>query len=149
MARRRPDERGVPKKPTTCMENLLGVQGYLFNLSPRPWNPSTDVFESEDTVVIKMETPGVRQEDLEITLEGHLLMVRGRRRRDPDEKGLTYQLVEIPYGPFERTFDLPTQVSLEDVRAEYRDGFLRILIPKSFPTPRLVPITTEEEEEKV
>jgi len=146
MASHRREDRAVPKKPTTCMENILGAQGYMFNLSHRPWNPHTDVFESEDSIVIKMETPGVRQEDLEITLEGHLLVVRGRRRRDPEEKGLTYQLVEIAYGPFERSFELPAQVSLNDIRAELREGFLRILVPKSFPEPRLVPIRTEEEE---
>jgi HSP20 family protein len=119
----------------------------MFNLSPRPWNPPTDVYESEDSIVIKMEAPGVSKDDLEILLEGNLLMVRGRRRRDPSEKGLTYQLVEIPYGPFERTFELPTQLSLQDIRAEYRDGFLRILVPRRAATPRLVPVVVEEEEE--
>ncbi len=146
MARRRPDERAVPRRPTTCMENIMGPQGYMFNPSPNPWNPPTDVFETEDQILIKLEVPGVKQEDLEITLEANLLCVRGRRRRDPEEKGVTYQLVEIPYGPFERTFDLPARLSLQDIKADYRDGFLRVTVPKSTEAPRLVPIVTDEEE---
>lgn len=147
MTRRSTEEGLASLKSRPCSENVPGAQGYMFNVSQRVWNPPTDVFESDTTVVIRMEVAGMEQDDLDITLDENLLMIRGRRRRDCEEKGLIYQLVEIPYGRFERVFELPPKLALEDIKADYRDGFLTVQIPKTPATPRFVPITMTSEQE--
>jgi HSP20 family protein len=147
MTRRSTEESLTSPKSRPCSENVPGAQGYMFNVSQRVWNPATDVLESETTIVIRMEVAGMEQDDLDITRDENLLIIRGRRRRDCSEKGLVFQLVEIPYGRFERVFELPPKLALEDIKADYRDGFLTVQIPKTPATPRLVPITVVPEQE--
>ncbi len=117
-----------------------GAKGFSFNLASGVWSPPADVFESPDAIVIKMELPGIDPDDLEITLDQSLLIVRGRRRRGCEEHGLVYHLVEIRHGAFERAFELPRHLDLQDIRAEYKEGYLFIVAPKQKRAPRVVPI---------
>lgn len=97
------------------------------------WNPNTDVYETTDHLVVKMELAGIDREDLEITLNDRLLLVRGFRR-DPcrqSQKRCSFRQMEIDYGYFERRIVIPRSVDGSHVRAQFLNGFLRIELPKA------------------
>ena len=92
------------------------------------WRPPTDVFETESALIVRVEIAGMRTEDFHLQLDGQTLIVRGTRH-DPD-LGSAYHRLEIPFGQFQVVVLLPTAVDEQHVEAEYRDGFLRITLPK-------------------
>lgn len=92
------------------------------------WRPPTDVYETEESIVVKMEIAGMRDEDLEVVVQGNLLLISGSRLDSPERKA--YHQMEIPFGKFSVGVDLPVQVNTENASAEYKDGFLTIQLPK-------------------
>ncbi len=93
------------------------------------WSPPTDVYETEDTYVIRVEIAGMREDDFEISLENNTLLISGVR---PDlTERRAYQQMEIRFGKFSTAFNLPDPVNMEQARAEYNDGFLTIILPKA------------------
>lgn len=93
------------------------------------WSPPTDVYETEENYVIKVEIAGMRDEDFEVILEDRVLTVRGYR---PDLNGRrAYHQMEIRFGKFELAVEIPGSVDMERATAEYKDGFLMIVLPKS------------------
>jgi HSP20 family protein len=105
------------------------------------WSPPTDVFETEDGVVVKMELPGVAAEDLSIVLVDDRLVVRGERR-DPDAGRRTrYHQMEIAYGRFAKIVFLRIHHDREGIRAALGDGYLNLTIPRaSEPAPEKVAV---------
>ena len=93
------------------------------------WKPLTDVYENEEAIVVRVEIGGMREEDFSIFLEGRLLLIQGNRA-DTLERRAYYQM-EIPYGEFRAEIELPLPVTAEGVTAFYRDGFLKIVLPKA------------------
>jgi len=108
---------------------------------PRTWRPPTDVYETDDQVVVKVEIAGMQEEDFSIALESKRLIIRGIRH-DPAAK-LAYQQMEILYGYFETDAYLPGAIDPERIEAIYQDGFLSIFLSKA--RPRHVPVTGGEE----
>lgn len=92
------------------------------------WVPPTDVYETEENLVTKIEIAGMREEDFEVSVEDQVLMIRGHRL-DVNEKRAYHQM-EIRFGKFEIGVDLPTGLDLDQAVAEYKDGFLTIIFPK-------------------
>jgi len=93
------------------------------------WKPLTDVFENEEAIVVRVEIGGMREEDFSIYLEEHHLIIEGNRM-DPLERKAYYQM-EIPYGEFYTEVVIPVPVDTENITAIYREGFLRIVLPKA------------------
>ena len=92
------------------------------------WNPPTDVYETEEACVVKMEIAGMRDEDFEVAFEQNVLVIRGQR---PDfNERRAYHQMEIRFGRFDVAIEVPVLVDLERARAEYKDGFLVVLLPK-------------------
>jgi HSP20 family protein len=96
----------------------------------RPWTPAVDILETENELVAKMDIPEVELKDVDIRLENHTLTVKGERKFEnlPDSKA--YHRIERSYGTFARTFTLPDTVDTENVRADYKNGVLSIVLPK-------------------
>jgi HSP20 family protein len=94
------------------------------------WSPSVDIFETENEVVIKAELPGMEAKDIDIKLENNVLMLRGDRRFEKETKNENYHRVERSNGNFTRSFSLPAFVDDSKVHAEYKNGLLRIVLPK-------------------
>jgi len=94
------------------------------------WNPSVDVFENENEVVFKAELPGMNAKDIEVKLENNVLTLKGERQFEKETKEENYHRVEREYGNFSRSFALPTAVNGDKVTAEYKDGVLKIILPK-------------------
>jgi HSP20 family molecular chaperone IbpA len=93
------------------------------------WRPPTDVYETADAVVVKVEIAGMKEEELEVTLDGRLLSIRGIRR-DSGAK-LRYQQMEIQYGPFETDVEVPRALDYEQLEASYDNGFLTVRLGKA------------------
>jgi HSP20 family protein len=92
------------------------------------WSPPTDVYETEESCVVKVEVAGMRDEDFEVAFENNILFIHGKRL-DRNERRAYYQM-EIRFGRFEIAIDVPVLVDIEKARAEYKDGFLVIDLPK-------------------
>jgi HSP20 family protein len=95
------------------------------------WNPAVDIFENDNEVVIKAELPGMNAKDIEVKLENNILVLKGERRFEKETKEENYHRVEREYGTFSRAFTLPVAVNAEKVSAEYKDGVLKVVLPKS------------------
>jgi HSP20 family protein len=111
------------------------------------WTPALDLYETSDAIVVLFELAGVEADKTEVHAEPHQLTVRGFRRErhgpeSPDERR-NYHALEIPYGRFERTVQLPPGVDTSAAHASYREGLLEITLPKRL--PRQVPISVEDE----
>ncbi len=99
------------------------------------WTPMLDVSESADKVHVKAELPGVDPKDIDISLNGRLLTLRGEKRDEHEEKNENVYRVERRYGAFARSVELPADVNAERVEANYRDGVLNITLPKTEEQP--------------
>lgn len=94
------------------------------------WAPAVDIYEHENNIVLKAELPGVDPKDVDIRLENNTLTLRGERKFDSDVKKENYHRVERAYGSFTRSFTLPTIVDQNNIKAEFKDGVLRVTLPK-------------------
>ena len=94
------------------------------------WAPAVDIYEQDNNIVLKAELPGVDPKDVDIRLENNTLALRGERKFDNEVKKENYHRVERSYGAFTRSFTLPTTVDPGAIKAEYRDGVLRVTLPK-------------------
>jgi HSP20 family protein len=105
-------------------------RGYDDVTSGGAWTPPVDIYESASReIILKAELPGLKREDIDLTVESNTLTVRGERRRDPEVTEQQYHRVERAYGAFSRSFTLPNTVDPQRVKAEYRDGLLTITLP--------------------
>ena len=94
------------------------------------WAPAVDVYEHDGNIVLKAELPGVDPKDVEIRLKNNVLTLRGERKVDGEVKRESYHRVERAYGSFSRSFTLPSVVDQDKIKAEYKDGVLRVTLPK-------------------
>ena|SRR5437867_4130191 len=94
------------------------------------WAPAVDIYEQENNIVIKAELPGVDPKDVDIRLDNNILTIKGERKFDNDVKKENYHRVERAYGVFTRSFTLPSGVDPNGIKAEYKDGVLRLTLPK-------------------
>ena len=94
------------------------------------WSPSVDIFETEGEIVVKAELPGMDRKDISLNLENNVLTLKGERRFQKETKEENYHRIERAYGGFSRAFSIPASVEDEKIRADYKDGVLKILLPK-------------------
>ena len=95
------------------------------------WYPAVDVEEEPDKYLVKAELPGMKQEDIKVSLRDGTLILTGEKKSEHEEKHEGYHRYERAYGRFQRAFTLPTQVRSEKIKATYKNGILEIDIPKS------------------
>jgi HSP20 family protein len=94
------------------------------------WTPQVDVFENAEGITLKVELPEVDAKDVDIQIEGNALTLRGDRRLEKADQRELYHRIERNYGPFSRTFTVPSTVDIENTTAECRNGVLRVTLPK-------------------
>lgn len=95
------------------------------------WYPACDVFEDKESVKIVAEVPGVRPEDVKISLENNLLTIRGEKKQEAEERSERVHRYERSYGAFERSFALPSTVDADKIQASYANGVLTVTVPKA------------------
>jgi HSP20 family protein len=139
------DERFLPPhRVSSFFDNVLSVRHPLFSLSERIWNPPTDVYETSDSIIVKMEIAGVERDELIVTANKNQLIIRGKRVEDTSVNKENYHIMEIHYGHFQRIFAFPDDFELANIAATYENGFLRIVIPKGYKPKREIKIDIEE-----
>lgn len=94
------------------------------------WMPRLDVTETEKNVEVKAELPGLERKDIDITLDRDLLVIKGEKKEEKEEKDRYYHRVERTYGTFCRSVRLPASVKDEKINATFKDGILTITLPK-------------------
>jgi HSP20 family protein len=97
----------------------------------RAWAPRVDILENDATYQVTAELPGVKKEDVEITVENNVLTLKGERKFEKDVNKEQYHRIERAYGSFARSFTLPNRVAQEQVLAKFDNGLLTITIPKA------------------
>ena len=95
--------------------------------------PDVDVIETKDDLIISAELPGLKKEDLSLTLEDHTLTLIGEKKKKLADEGEDYQVNERIFGKFCRSFTMPESADLENIKSSFKDGLLRVSIPKSQP----------------
>jgi HSP20 family protein len=99
-------------------------------LALKAWVPAVDVYEDESSFLIKVELPEVSRDDVKVSLNESTLSVSGERRVENEEKRENYHRVERSYGQFYRAFTLPPNVNGAAIAAQFKDGVLRLTLPK-------------------
>ena len=94
------------------------------------WAPAVDIYEKDGNIVLKAELPGLDPKDVEVRVENNILTLRGERKLDEEVQKDNYHRVERSYGNFTRSFTLPNVVDTEKIKAEFKDGVLRMTLPK-------------------
>jgi len=94
------------------------------------WQPCVDICETPEAIIVEVELPGMRREDVRIEVEGDILHITGERRTTSERQARNYYRVERSYGRFERQLRLPARVVREAIRAEFDAGLLIITLPK-------------------
>ena len=101
-----------------------------FHSSFTDWNPIVDIYEKDDQMVIKADLPGVEKKDIHIEVKNHVLTISGERSSENEVKEQNVYRRERALGKFERSFTLPRKMDTEKIRADYKNGVLKIEIPK-------------------
>jgi HSP20 family protein len=101
------------------------------NITVTEWSPLVDIAEDEKEYLIKVELPEVQKDDVKVTVENGTLTLRGERKAEKEEKGRKFHRMERFYGRFERSFSIPEDADGGNVKAEYKDGVLRVHLAKS------------------
>ena len=96
----------------------------------RTFEPDLEVREENDHFLVRCDLPGIRKEEIEVSVRGNLLTLKGERKRETESKGKDYFYSERSYGAFSRTLELPTEVDAEKVKATFKDGVLELALPK-------------------
>jgi HSP20 family protein len=94
------------------------------------WAPAVDIYEQGHDIVLKAELPGVDPQDVDIRLENNVLSLRGQRKFENEVKQENYHRVERSYGSFSRSFTLPSVVDQSGIKADFKDGILKLVLPK-------------------
>jgi HSP20 family protein len=98
--------------------------------APTAWAPALDISERKDAYLVTVELPGIKPEDLDITMEDGLLTIQGERQFTQESSEQQFHRVERRYGAFRRSITLPAQVQAEQIEASFEDGVLQIMVPK-------------------
>ncbi len=94
------------------------------------WSPAVDILETASEIMVKAELPGLERKDITLNLENNVLTLKGERKFEKETKEENFHRIERSYGHFSRSFSIPATVDEEKINADYRDGVLKIVLPK-------------------
>jgi HSP20 family protein len=106
--------------------------GWQVSIHSYAWNPPTDVYETDASFIVRLEVAGMRQSDFSIDVEDNFLIISGVRSESPERR--TYHQMEIRFGEFSTTIEIPAGADVSKTQADYEDGFLNVVMPKIKPT---------------
>jgi HSP20 family protein len=120
----------IQQEMNRLFDNFFGRPARA-TMAERIWMPLVDMWETKDDLYVTFEVPGVREQDVGVSITGDVLAVKGERKWDKDLKDESYHRLERVYGKFERAIPLPVPVQGDRVKATYREGVLEIKLPKA------------------
>ena len=126
-------------EPVSEIMTLRQAMDQLFNdaytrpvsMSGVSASPAIDLYQDNDNVVVKAALPGLKAEDVEISVIANVLSLRGEYKQENEHKDATYHIREQRYGSFERAVRLPTDVQTDKAKADFEDGILTVTLPKA------------------
>jgi HSP20 family protein len=113
------------------LAHALGLHAQQASGRTSAWAPALDISERKDAYLVTVELPGLKPEDLDITMEDGLLTIQGERQFTAESSEQQFHRVERRYGSFRRSITLPAHVLAEQIEASFEDGVLLILVPKA------------------
>jgi HSP20 family protein len=128
--------------PFRELENLQDQMNRLFDFSLSgnslgrstllggQWAPAIDIYDSKENILVKAELPGLKKDEIEVSIENDQLVIKGEKKKDNQVKEDDYVKTERFYGSFYRTIQLPSSVHTDKVNAAYKDGVLSLTLPK-------------------
>ncbi len=142
------DSANLSQRMERLFDEMMG-RGLWRSSEERPlrgsWVPAINILEREDAMVITADLPGLKAEDVEVTVDEGTLSIRGERKLEEASEGETYHRVERLYGLFERTFTLPNSVDVDKIEARFSNGEMILTLPKREESkPRSVKIKVEK-----
>ena len=108
-----------------------GISHWRMTIRTPSWHPPTDVFETDDAIIVRVEIAGMQEDDFSIELDGRYLSIHGARPDVSEQRA--YHQMEIRFGGFLIEFEIPIPVDTNKIKAVYNNGFLRVILPKSSP----------------
>ena len=161
MERWRPGWGIRPWRPFRELEDIEQRFDELFNRPSLPrlwrrlpveeigWAPAIEVFEREDKFVVKAELPGMKEEDIDVSVVGDTLTIKGERRAETEAKEENYYCCERSYGSFFRSIALPSTVDAKKIEASYDSGVLEVSLPKVAEVkPKKISVSTKKKATK-
>ena len=121
----------IRKEMDRLFEGFLGEPWSIPSILGGQFAPAFDISETENELVVKAELPGVDPQDVDISLTGNVLTIKGEKREEHETQGETMHRLERVFGSFSRSFTLPCEVREDQIQATYKDGLLDLRLPKS------------------
>jgi HSP20 family protein len=112
-------------------DDLFGRPLWRLPVEEKGWMPALDVFEKEDKFVVKAELPGMKEEDINVSVVGDTLFIKGERKTETEVKDEDYYRCERSYGSFYRSIPLPSNVDANKIETSFEDRVLEVALPKS------------------
>ena len=128
---RRLDELTSFRKEMESLFNRFFGETPLLRRFREGWLPTVDFSETKDKLVFKAELPGLEAEDIDVTISGDILTIKGEKKREEEQEDEHYHSVERYYGSFQRSFRLPQNVKINKIEAKFDKGVLKITLPKT------------------
>lgn len=100
------------------------------SMSEFDWNPSVDIAETDDAIIVTAEIPGVSMDDIDVSVDENQLVITGEKKQEEEQKEKNFYRMERSYGSFRRIFTLPRSADIDKVKATHKDGVLTITVPK-------------------
>jgi len=144
-----------PWRPLNALEEMERRMDELFGtralrrlpLFETEWIPAIEMYEKEDKYVIKAELPGMKQEDMDMSLTDDTLTIKGEKKAESEVKEKDYHFSERSYGSFFRSVRLPSNVDAKKIEASFEDGILEVFLPKTAEVkPKKIAIATKKPE---
>ncbi len=111
-------------------EDFFGDKGLLARGNGSGWVPAVNISETKDAILVRAEVPGVDPKDIDVSLQGDMLVIKGERKEEAEEKDENFHRIEIRRGAFARSIRIPVPVDADKIEAKYEQGVLKIKLPK-------------------
>jgi HSP20 family protein len=132
-----------PETPSLFEEFMNDPFFASFSRPTDNWAPAVDILEKDGNLLLRAELPGVNEKDIELKIEGNILLLKGEKKREHKEERNNYHRMESFYGSFTRSFTIPDSVDRDHIKADYKNGILTVTIPqKPEVRPREIPVQT-------
>ena len=125
------DLANIQKEMNRLFSEFLFASAGPRDLLEGTWNPTVDVSETETEILVTAELPGIKQEDVKVGIHNNVLTISGEKKREEEIKGQSFHGKERQYGSFHRSFRLPVEVEAGKAEAKYKDGVLKVAVPKA------------------
>ena len=134
----------IHREVNHLFDNLWGSRGLPRVAVRQNWAPPVDIVNVNDRVEIRVEVPGLSEDDINVSITENVLTLKGEKKYESDENAGEYRRVERKYGKFQRSFTLPGNLQTDQTEAGFKNGVLTISVPKTEQAqPKEIPITTE------